>query len=209
MTLILVRHGESSGNVGGVIQGWTDATLTATGVVQAESVASRLATQTIAAVYTSPLQRARETARPIAIRAGTDLVELVGLRERNYGEAQGLTWAEAASRWPIGEAAHHRDWASAVPRVEPIEELRNRAVDVVETLLDRHSRDIAVCVSHGGTLVQVIAHLFGLPPGTWPRIRMSNASVTVIEGTTTTPVVTVMNDICHLDDPARARTLAL
>ncbi|MEX2375541.1 MAG: histidine phosphatase family protein [Dehalococcoidia bacterium] len=209
MTLVLVRHGESAGNVGGVIQGWSDAALTETGTSQAEAVASRLTGRLIAAVYTSPLQRARATARPIADRAGIDLTELAGLRERNYGEAQGLTWSEAAARWPVGEAAHDRDWASGVPGVESIDQLRNRAVDVVEELLDRHSDDIAVCVSHGGTLVQIIAHFFGLPAGTWPRIRMSNASVTIVEGTSARPVITMLNDICHLDDPSRARRLAL
>ncbi len=213
MTLVLVRHGESTGNVSGIIQGWSDAALTESGLMQAEAVASRLAAQlarhSITAVYTSPLQRARETARLIADRAEVGLTELAGLRERNYGQAQGLTWAEAAARWPTGEAAHHRDWAAGVPGVEPLDQLRDRAVDVVEELLNRHRQEIAVCVSHGGTLVQVIAHFFGLPSGTWPRIRMSNASVTVIEGTPARPVIAMLNDICHLDDPTRARTLAL
>lgn len=209
MTLLLVRHGESAGNVGGVIQGWSDAMLTDTGREQAEAVAGRLDRQRLAAVYTSPLARARETARPIADRHELALIELAGLRERNYGQAQGLTWSDAAARWPLGEAAHDRDWAMAVPEVEPLQSLRDRAVAAIDELLDRHDGEIAVCVSHGGTLVQVIAHLFGLPAGTWPRIRMSNTSVTVVEGSAQSPVISMLNDICHLDDPARARTLAL
>ena len=209
MTLLLVRHGESAGNVAGVIQGWTDAALTEDGRVQAAAVAERLAGQPLAAVYTSPLARARDTARAIAVRAGLEAVELPDLRERHYGRAQGLTWAEAAERWPLGPAEHHRDWAAAVPDVEPLGELRRRAVEVVELLLDRHQDDTAVCVSHGGTLVQVIAHLFGLPEEVWPRIRMSNTSVTVVEGDSRAPLVRTLNDVCHLDDPERASTLAL
>ena len=209
MTVILVRHAESEGNVGGMIQGWTDLRLTSVGVEQAALVARRLSGETIAAVYTSPLLRARETARPIAEALGHDLVEEPDLRERNYGQAQGLTWAEAAERWPLGEAAHHRDWAMAVPEVESLAGLRRRSVAVVNTLLDRHVHETVVCVSHGGTLVQIIAHLFGLPEDVWPRIRMSNTSLTIVEGDSTRPVVRTLNDICHLADRARASTLAL
>ncbi len=209
MTLILVRHGESAGNVGGVIQGWSDAALTEAGLAQADSVAERLAGEPIAAVYASPLARARDTARPIAERHGLPVVELPDLRERHYGLAQGLTWTEAAARWPLDEATHERDWATGVPEVEPLPALRGRAVAAVSLLLDRHEGEVAVCVSHGGTLVQVLAHVFGLPAGVWPRIRMSNTSVTIVEGSSVAPVVAMLNDICHLADRDRARTLAL
>jgi len=209
VTVILVRHAESEGNVGGMIQGWTDLRLTAVGEAQAQLVARRLAGEPVAAVYTSPLYRARETARPIASALGHGLIEEPDLRERYYGQAQGLTWTQAAERWPLGEASYHRDWAMAVPEVESLAGLRRRAVGVVNGLLDRHVDETVVCVSHGGTLVQIIAHLFGLPEDVWPRIRMSNTSLTIVEGDSTRPVVRTLNDICHLEDKARASTLAL
>lgn len=209
MTVILVRHAESEGNVGGMIQGWTDRRLTEAGKAQAQMVARRFAGADVAAIYTSPLLRARSTAAPIAEVLGLELVEMPDLRERNYGQAQGLTWAEAAARWPLGEAAHHRDWAMAVPEVESLAGLRRRSVAVVNALLDRHEGETALVVSHGGTLVQIIAHLFGLPEDVWPRIRMSNTSVTVVGGSASQPRVSMLNDICHLDDRARASTLAL
>lgn len=209
MTLVLVRHGESTGNVGGVIQGWHDAGLTDVGQEQAAAVAVRLAALHPVALYTSPLARARDTARPLAARTGLALQEVDALKERYYGVAQGLTWTEAAERWPLGEASYHRDWAMAVPEVEALALLRERSVAVVSQLLDRHAEDLAVCVSHGGTLVQVIAHLFGLPVDVWPRVRMSNTSVTIVEGPSARPVIRTLNDICHLEDQERASTLAL
>lgn len=208
MTLILVRHAESTGNTGGTIQGWTDTELTEVGRTQAVAVGQRLGGLPLVAVYSSPLARARDTAGAIASAAGLPVTAIEDLRERHYGQAQGLTWAEASERWPA-RAAHDRDWATAVPEVESLAALRQRAVAVVEGLLDRHADDLAVCVSHGGTLVQVIAHLFGLPVDVWPRIRMSNTSVTVVEGDSKTPVVRTLNDICHLEDRERASTLAL
>lgn len=208
MTLVLVRHAESTGNTGGTIQGWTDTELTEVGRTQAVAVGQRLGGLPLVAVYSSPLARARDTAGAIASAAGLPVTAIEDLRERHYGQAQGLTWAEASERWPA-RAAHDRDWATAVPEVESLAALRQRAVAVVEGLLDRHADDLAVCVSHGGTLVQVIAHLFGLPVDVWPRIRMSNTSVTVVEGDSKTPVVRTLNDICHLEDRERASTLAL
>ncbi|MCA9856305.1 MAG: histidine phosphatase family protein, partial [Dehalococcoidia bacterium] len=124
MTVILVRHAESEGNIGGVIQGWTDLPLTDIGEQQAQMVARRFKGASIAAVYSSPLYRARETARPIADVLALPLVEVDDLRERYYGQAQGLTWTEAAERWPLGVAEHHRDWAMAVPEVESLAGLR-------------------------------------------------------------------------------------
>ncbi len=208
MTLILVRHAESTGNSGSTIQGWTDTELTEAGRSQAAAVARRLSRLPLAAVYASPLARARDTALAVAGLAGLEVVQLGDLRERYYGQAQGLSWEQAAARWPA-RAAHDRDWATAVPDVETLPALRGRAARVVEGLLDRHQDGVAVCVSHGGTLVQVIAHLFGLPAEVWPRIRMSNTSVTVVEGNAGAPVVRTLNDICHLDDRARAATLSL
>ncbi|MCK9485396.1 MAG: histidine phosphatase family protein [Dehalococcoidia bacterium] len=208
MTLILVRHAESTGNSGGTIQGWTDTELTEVGRAQAVAVAQRLAAMSPVAIYSSPLARARETADAVAQVSGLAAVELDDLRERYYGQAQGLTWTEASVRWPA-QAAHDRDWATAVPDVESLAALRARAVAVVSGLMNQHRDDVAVCVSHGGTLVQVIAHLFGLPVDVWPRIRMSNTSVTIVEGPAEQPLVRTLNDICHLEDRERASTLAL
>lgn len=208
MTLVLVRHAESAGNTGGTIQGWTDMPLTEAGRGQALAVGQRLAALPIVAVYSSPLSRALHTAEAIANASNRAIVTLDDLRERFYGEAQGLSWAEASERWPA-RAAHDRDWATAVPEVESLPALRRRAVAAVSLLMDRHVDDLAVCVSHGGTLVQIVAHLFGLPEDTWPRIRMSNTSVTVVDGPANNPLVRTLNDVCHLDDTQRAATLSL
>jgi phosphoserine phosphatase len=208
VTLILVRHAESEGNTGGTIQGWTDMPLTDVGRVQAQAVARRLAVLPVTAVYSSPLSRALHTAEAVAAGLNESVVRLDDLRERFYGEAQGLSWAEASERWPA-RAAHDRDWATAVPQAESLASLRSRGVAAVSALMDQHVDDLAVCVSHGGTLVQIIAHLFGLPVDTWPRIRMSNTSVTVVEGPASNPLIRTLNDVCHLDDAQRAATLSL
>ena len=154
MTVILVRHAESEGNIGGVIQGWTDLPLTDIGEQQAQMVARRFKGASIAAVYSSPLYRARETARPIADVLALPLVEVDDLRERYYGQAQGLTWTEAAERWPLGVAEHHRDWAMAGVEEQADEHFPLAIAQARTEVFPRQSR-----VAQGFGLIQTLLQM--------------------------------------------------
>src|SRR5690606_21131081 len=99
VTVMLVRHGESEGNAGRIIQGSLNTMLTDLGRRQAAAVAARLASQPLAAVYGTPLQRAMDTAQAIAGAHGLEVATVEDLSERVFGEAQGLTWEEASARW--------------------------------------------------------------------------------------------------------------
>lgn len=197
MTLIVVRHGESRGNYRGMIQGTLDEPLTDTGLDQAEAVAERLASVPASTLYASPLARAFVTAERIAARLQTSVVTVKELQERHFGEAQGMTGAELNERWPA-RASHQHDWGSQVPGVEPLVELRRRAAHVLDELLERHEADTAIAVSHGGTITQMVAYALGLAEDVLPRIRLGNTAVTVFEGIPGRPVITMLNDRCHL-----------
>jgi len=86
LTVLLVRHAESLGNLSGQFQGQTDTPLSSKGRRQAERLAARLADQPIQAVYTSDMSRAHETARPIAERTGAPLIAKQELREIDVGK---------------------------------------------------------------------------------------------------------------------------
>lgn len=195
MTLILVRHGESEGNIRRIMQGQLDMPLTEAGREQARLVAARIASMPVAAVYSSPLSRAFETAQAIAAAHDVTVNGVGGLQEGGWGEGQGLTWAEVTLRWDVGAG---RPLHEVIPGAETPESLRSRAADAVDALLDRHASDVAVCVSHAGTLAQVIAHLLGMPMGRLPRLRTGNTAVTVVEGSSEEPVISLLNDMCHL-----------
>ncbi len=195
MTVILVRHGESEGNARRIVQGTLDVPLTARGREQALATAARLASQPVRAVYASGLRRAMSTAEAIAERHDLSVQTVEALREVSFGEAQGLTWDELAARWP---ATGLLDAADLIPGAEPLVDVRTRAGAAFDRLLDRHRDDVAVCVSHGGAIAQVVAHLLRLPPGAIPRIRLANAAMTVIEGGAAAPVIALFNDGCHL-----------
>lgn len=195
MTLILVRHGESEGNLRRIMQGQLDMPLTEAGREQARLVAARIASMPVAAVYSSPLSRAFETAQTIATHHSVAVEPLRGMQEGGWGEAQGLMWTEVTARWDVSSG---RPLHESIPGAETPEALRSRAAEAVDMLLDRHASDVAVCVSHAGTLAQVIAHLLGMPTGQLPRLRTGNTAVTVVEGSSEDPVIALLNDMCHL-----------
>lgn len=170
MTLLtLVRHGETDWNLHRRIQGSTDIPLNDTGRRQAREAAMRLASAPDDAprfVVASDLSRARETAEIIAEELSLDAPRLYpALRERAYGEAEGLGAPEFIARWG--------DWYTAeVPGAEPWVDLRARALgglgEVVRDVRRRTAPAAAsvIIVAHGALIREVIRHATAgeLPP---------------------------------------------
>lgn len=200
MTLLLLRHGESQGNVERLIQGWLELPLTERGHRQAAFAAGRLAASGAVALYTSPLRRARETAEPVGAATGLVPVAVPDLREYCFGEAQGLRWEEAVARWGLSD----RDWGvGAVPGEEGMETFRARVATSVETLAVRHTDALAICVVHGGVLGAVVAHLCGLPPHEHAQLYTGNCGIATLVQADGRPVILGLNDQCHLPLDAR------
>jgi broad specificity phosphatase PhoE len=200
VTLVLLRHGESEGNVLRRIQGWHDYPLTERGHRQAAAAATRLATVPAAALYTSPLARARQTADAVEATTSLTAVELPDLREYCFGEAQGMTWDEAVARWGFSDA----DWgAGRVPGEEGMEAFRARVSQQFETLLRRHADNVAVCVLHAGTLGALVEALCGLPPHSHAALYTGNCGIGVIEQVHGEARVEMLNDQRHLSPDER------
>ena len=98
--ILLVRHGETLWNQQGRMQGHHDSPLTPTGLHQARRLGRRLAQVEFAALYSSDLGRAHQTARCIADHTGHDIIADRGLRERSFGIFEGLTNAEIKTKFP-------------------------------------------------------------------------------------------------------------
>ena len=107
LRLVLVRHGETAWNRERRYQGWRDTPLSATGRVQAEAAGRLLARQPLAAVWSSPLERARDTAAAIAAPLGLLVREEAAFKEMRFGEWEGLTRDEASAQFP----SLYRAWA--------------------------------------------------------------------------------------------------
>ncbi|MDL9979857.1 histidine phosphatase family protein [Microbacterium sp. ASV49] len=159
-TLVFVRHGETDWNLRGRIQGTTDIPLNDTGRTQAMDAADALRGELDGhvAIVTSDLSRARETADIIAERLGLPAPQAYPhLRERAYGEAEGLTSDEIAQRWgPM----HSAD----VPGAESAAALRRRALHGVRRVVRDVRRASApapatvIVVSHGALIRELARH---------------------------------------------------
>jgi len=160
--LVLARHGQAHCNVRGIIGGPRGCTgLTDRGYQQARRLADRLyadhADAPIAAVYTTPLRRARETADVVGDRLGLPVVTLDELREPDYGDADGTAWADvvaAFGRIP----AQHPDQPIALG-AEPWSAYLQRITTTLRDILARHSGTTVLIIGHGET-VTAAAHLF-------------------------------------------------
>jgi len=196
MTLIIVRHAQSEANAAGVFTGSMDVALTDLGRRQAEALAERLAARPIVAVYASTLQRAQATARPTAERFGLEVNVIETLREAGLGDAEGLAWPEVRSRWTLGHGAR---WADSIPGAEPGDDVRARVAGGIDELLERHRDDVALCVSHAGTITHALQHVLGLPLEQGVRVPLQHAALNIVEWTERGPVLVALNDRCHLE----------
>ena len=151
--IIAIRHGETAWNVDTRIQGQTDIGLNDKGHWQARQAAAALADEPIAAIYTSDLSRAHDTARAIAQVKGLTPQTEVGLRERAFGIFEKHTWAEIESLWPDDA----RQWRERVPEWAPTDgesllALRERIQNLTHDLAARHVGEQIVLVAHGGVM---------------------------------------------------------
>ena len=151
--LLLIRHGETDWNAQSRIQGHLDIALSARGLRQAEALARALAGATLAAVYSSDLARARQTALPLAAALGQELRVDPRLRERGFGLFEGSTYTEAQANWPTEYAIwQRRDPKHAVPGGESFLETRARVLQCFDEIVRRHAGRTVAVVTHGGVL---------------------------------------------------------
>ncbi|MEF9996863.1 MAG: histidine phosphatase family protein [Burkholderiaceae bacterium] len=152
-TLILIRHGETPWNAVGRLQGAIDIALSERGQWQAQRVADRLRREPLAAVISSDLARAAQTAAPLAAAHGLALQLEPGLRERSYGIFEGETYEVLAARFPTEWARHQsRDIDWVVPGGESIAQLRDRVLAALSVIAVRHAGEQVAVVAHGGVL---------------------------------------------------------
>jgi 2,3-bisphosphoglycerate-dependent phosphoglycerate mutase len=177
-TMWLVRHGESTWNALGLIQGQNDqAALTDRGRLQARQAAQRLGSHPIAAIFASDLRRTRETAAIVARPFGLPFTVDPALRERCFGELEG-TPAETLRPEVTGIIEGRVVDPHARPAGgESLEELYARAAGFVDGLIDHgHGGDVIV-VAHGGSIRAIRSYCARLPVGDMGWEAVANGSV--------------------------------
>lgn len=199
--IIAIRHGETTWNVDTRIQGRLDIPLNATGRTQAARMAQALKHEPIAAVYASDLVRAWETAEYLGRAHGLPVNAEAGLRERGFGDFEGMTFAEIEARLPDQSMRwRKRDPEFAPAGGESLVALNRRVVEAVERLAARHPGELIAMVGHGGVmdvLYRAATRLHIQAPRTW---TLGNAAINRLLWTPQGFSLVGWADTQHLDD---------
>ena len=201
LRVIFVRHGETVFNIESRYQGHLDAELSELGRLQSQRVAERLQGEEIAAVYSSDLSRAGDTAQAIAGCHGLKVEIDESLRECAFGEWEGLSVSEIAERYPELYQNYLKDSVTyRAPEGERLESVQERVVKMVRRIEERHPDDTVVIVTHGGPIRAFFCHALGASLQTFRKVNLANCSITTFSRDSDGKwFLEVLNDSCHLE----------
>jgi broad specificity phosphatase PhoE len=178
--ILLIRHATTDA-VGQLIAGWQPGWhLNATGKKQAELLAERLSPLPIKAVYTSPLERAVETATIIADRHFLQPQTVNDLGEVRFGEWEGLALSEL-DNFPEWKHFNSSRGTAGTPGGELMTERQARIVSQLDQLRQKHPGEVIAVVSHADPLRSAIVSYLGAPLESMLRFELSPASVSLVE----------------------------
>ena len=201
--LILVRHGESVWNSERRIQGSLDPELSPRGRRQTDLLVSHLRphlTPGVAAIVTSPLRRAAQTADQIAAAYRIPAVREPDLREMSLGRWEGKTVAEIQAAYP----GCYERWLEdplefPAPGGEDLRAFERRVVAALERMRGAHPGADLILVSHGGVIKALLCFALGLDVRYLFRLKQDNTAVNQIELDGRVRRVLLLNDTCHLN----------
>lgn len=197
--ILLIRHGETEWNREAVFRGRADIPLSARGREQARLLAAALSSQSVGAVYASPLSRARETAAPLAEALGVEVIPEPRLIDMSFGEWEGKAVDEVRRRWP----SLYRAWLAEpqtfrAPGGESLEEVLGRALPAMAEVAARHE-GAAALVSHRVVCKALLCAALGAGAAGFWRVQVDTASLSLLNHTRDGWVVLRANDRHHLD----------
>jgi len=199
MKLILVRHGETQWNKEKRIVGHTEIELNEVGRSQVMQLARVLSGETVSAIYSSPLRRARQTAEEIARVHHLDIRVKDALKEFDAGDMNGMTILEVSERY--GDFFDR--WMEGVPGLrmpggESLSELKHRAWPAVEQIIkDHQDDDVIIIVSHTITILTIVNSALGMSLENFRRLRLEVGSISVLEFGKRGASLLRFNDTCH------------
>jgi broad specificity phosphatase PhoE len=179
-TFLLIRHGSTDMlDVG--ISGWKPGVpLNALGRAEVAKLAARLALRQIDELYTSPLERAQETAEIVGRTAGLTPVACSALGELRFGEWTGKTFRALALEVEWQRFNSFRS-GTRIPHGELMLETQSRSVAAVLSLRDRHEADTVALVTHGDVIKSILCYFLGMPLDFHVRLEIAPASVSELQ----------------------------
>jgi broad specificity phosphatase PhoE len=178
--------------------GWSEEDLDEVGYSQAYKLAYRLAGLPIASIYTSPLKRAYTTASIIAEPYGLKVKPLDDLIEIKLGDWQGLHESEIARRWPeMWKQSEVDPSVLTMPNGESFSQVAERAVRAFEMVIAANQGKPTVMVTHDVVVRIVAAYVLGVTYSIYRRIKIDNASLSVVWVIDSSKRLVTLNDTSH------------
>lgn len=196
-TVLLIRHGLNDW-VGKRLVGRTpDVHLNEQGRKQAQMLVSVLKELPIDSIYSSPLERAIETAQPLALAKSLPVICNENLQEIDFGDWQGKT-IKQLRKLKLWKLVHQEPEIFRFPGGESFVEAQLRLSSVIETFFSNHPEDeIVACFSHSDSIRLILAHFLGLPLQNFHKIAVDTASISVLyrkAGQTSVPYINQIID---------------
>jgi len=197
--ICLVRHGQTEWNRELRFRGRADVPLDENGRKQADALADALTGKGISAIYTSPLMRSMETARPVAKVFHLQIITIQGFIDINYGEWEGLAYDEVRQRY----ADLYREWEERpdsvrFPDGESLEEVKRRSFSAFMQVVAENPDSSILIIPHRVINKVLLCAILGLSNDHFWNIRQDTGCINEIEYSDSRFVLVSMNDTCHL-----------
>jgi broad specificity phosphatase PhoE len=180
--------------------GWSEEDLNEVGYIQARKLASRLADLPIASIYTSPLKRAHTTASLIAESHRLKVKPLDDLIEIKMGDWEGLHESEIARRWPeMWKQSEVDPSVLTMPHGESFSQVAERAVRAFEEMIAANRGKQTVMVTHDVVVRIVVAYVLGVTYSIYRRLKVDNASLSVVWVNEGAKRLAMLNDTYHFE----------
>jgi len=195
----LVRHGQTAWNKEEIFRGRTDVPLNETGLREAQLAGEYFREMEIHAIYSSPLLRAWETAQKIADVQRLEVRSLQGIIDMCFGEWEGQSLKDVQEK----DGQRFQQWKNEphlvkIPGGETLDEVRDRAMAVLEKTIKSHSGKTLLFVSHRVVNKVILCSILGLDNSHFWQIGQESTAINLIQHRDGKYVLSLLNEACHL-----------
>ena len=197
--IYLVRHGQTAWNKEEIFRGRTDVPLNETGLREAQLAGEYFREMEIHAIYSSPLLRAWETAQKIAEVQRLEVRSLQGIIDMCFGEWEGQSLKDVQEK----DGQRFQQWKNEphlvkIPGGETLDEVRDRAMAVLEKTIKSHSGKTLLFVSHRVVNKVILCSILGLDNSHFWQIGQNTTAINLIQHRDGKYVLSLLNEACHL-----------
>jgi len=197
--IYLVRHGTTDWNKEEIFRGRAECKLNETGKAEARALAAYFEEVPFAGIFSSPLSRAMETARPTAVSKGLEIVPDPAFTDLDFGEWQGLPLKEAQEKYPdLYRLWREQPGAVSFPRGETLARVRSRAWEGLVRVAEGNPQKTILIVTHRVLTKVLICAALGLDDSHFWQIKQDSTAINCFEYSRGIFHIALINDTCHL-----------